>query len=128
MREFAVGSFVGAAEGEVFFDQTRAQCNRGHGRGGTHGVIRQARQHIEPLGEFGYLAQVGLVHRRGVAADTVQQHQVFAAGLARRGHGFVDFILRGHAGGHDHRLARAGHISNQRPKRHTDLIAQNQFP
>ena len=71
-------------------------------------VIRQARQHIEPLGEFGYLAQIGLVHRRGVAADTVQQHQVVAARLARRSHGFVYFILRGHTGGYDHRLAGAG--------------------
>ena len=75
----------------MFFVQTRAQCNRGHGRGGAHGVIRQARK---PLGELGDLAQLGLVHRRGVVADTVQQHQIVAARLARRGHGSVDFIFR----------------------------------
>ena len=112
--EFAVRALVSAAEGELLFNQARAQCNRGHGRGGGHGVIRLARQHIETLGEFGYLAEVGLIHRCGVAAYAVQQHQIVAARLARRGHGFVDFILRGQAGGHDHGLAGAGHITNQR--------------
>lgn len=52
--------FIGAAEGEVFFDQTRAQCNRGHGRGGAEGMVGQARDGAEPARDFGHLDQVGL--------------------------------------------------------------------
>lgn len=61
------------------------QRNRCRGRGGAHGVIRQARQHIERLSEFGYPAQISLVHQRGAAADTAQQLQIVSARLARRG-------------------------------------------
>ena len=52
-RENSLSGPLSATEGEVFFNQTSAQCDRGYGRGGAHSVVRQARQNTEPFGKFG---------------------------------------------------------------------------
>ena len=111
--EPTVGPFVGAVEGEVLFDQTGSQGHCGHRGGGTQGVIRQPRHGAEAPSQFGHLPQVGLVHGGRVAADAVEQSQILAARVPSRGHRFLDFRLAGHAGGHDHGLAGAGHIADQ---------------
>ena len=76
--ELTVRSLVGAAQRKVFLDYSGAEANGSKRHSSAKRVVRQARNGAEPAGDFGQLAQIGLVHRGRVRADAVEEHQTYS--------------------------------------------------
>ena len=98
----------------MFFDDARPQGYGGYGNGNTHGMVRQADRQAEGRRHVGYGPQVDFFGRRGIGRRAFQQGDASRAGRPGSAHRIVDLGQRGHAGGHDQRLAGARHASHQR--------------
>ena len=75
----------------MLLDDRGAQRHRGDGHTDTHGVIGQSDLAAEQVAHVRDGRQVGVLGRRRIGAGALEQHQVAAAGGARRAHGLVEF-------------------------------------
>jgi hypothetical protein len=112
--EGAIGSGFVPGAAKVFFNHFGAQGNGRDGDGCAHGVIGEPGADAEALGHVGNAGEVCFLGRSRVGAGAFEKGDFRAASVSEDAHGFLDFLERGHAGGHDHISSGGGDFLKKR--------------